>query len=68
LALGFIGFNGHLDFALTGQSIVVKQAIMHMQSSIEVTKYTDILSVLQQVEEEERAYLQLLDNDGGQNE
>ncbi|ODV57219.1 chorismate-binding protein [Lysinibacillus fusiformis] len=67
-ALGFIGFNGHLDFALTGQSIVVKQAIMHMQSSIEVTKYTDILSVLQQVEEEERAYLQLLDNDGGQNE
>lgn len=67
-ALGFIGFNGHLDFALTGQSIVVKQAIMHMQSTIEVTKYTDILSVLQQVEEEERAYLQLLDNDGGQNE
>ncbi|WP_291756881.1 chorismate-binding protein [Lysinibacillus sp. UBA5990] len=67
-ALGFIGFNGHLDFALTGQSIVVKQAIMHMQSTIEVTKYTDILSVLQQVEEEERAYLQLLDNNGGQNE
>ncbi|MBD8522207.1 chorismate-binding protein [Lysinibacillus fusiformis] len=67
-ALGFIGFNGHLDFALTGQSIVVKQAIMHMQSIIEVTKYTDILSVLQQVEEEERAYLQSLDNNGGQNE
>ncbi|MDM5351910.1 chorismate-binding protein [Lysinibacillus sphaericus] len=66
-ALGFIGFNGHLDFALTGQSIVVKQTMMHMQSTIAVTKYTDVLKVLQQLEEEERAYLQLLANNGGQN-
>jgi len=32
-----------------------------------VTKYTDVLKVLQQLEEEERAYLQLLANNGGQN-
>lgn len=67
-ALGFIGFNGQLDFALAGQSIVVQQTMMHRQSTIVVTKYTDVLSVLQQVEEEERAYLQLLANNGGQNE
>jgi len=67
-ALGFIGFNGHLDFALTGQSIVVEQATMHMQSTITVTKYTDVLEILQQMQKEDRAYLQLLANNGGRKE
>ena len=66
-ALGFIGFNGHLDFALTGQSIVVKQDTMHLQATITVTKYTNVQNVLHQVQEEEQAFLQLLVNNGGQN-
>ena len=66
-ALGFIGFNGHLDFALTGQSIVVKNETMHMQSMITVTKYTDVITALQQVQEEEQTFLQLLARNGGQN-
>ena len=55
-ALGFIGFNGHLDFALTGQSIVVKQDTMHLQATITVTKYTNVQNVLHQVQEEEQAF------------
>lgn len=66
-ALGFIGFNGHLDFALTAQSIVVEHETMYMQSTITMTKYTNIPNVLQQVQEEERDFLQLLVNDGGRN-
>ncbi|QSB10334.1 chorismate-binding protein [Lysinibacillus fusiformis] len=66
-ALGFIGFNGHLDFALTGQSIVIKQDIMHMQSTITLTKYTNVENVLQKVQAEEQAFLQLLVNNGGRN-
>ncbi|WP_155591754.1 chorismate-binding protein [Lysinibacillus cavernae] len=65
-ALGFIGFNGHLDFALTGQSIVVEHESMHMQSTITVTKYTNVQNVLHQVQGEECAFLQLLAN-GGRN-
>ncbi|MEK5232693.1 chorismate-binding protein [Lysinibacillus sp. FSL K6-0232] len=67
-ALGFIGFNGHLDFALTGQSIVVEQQTMHMQSMVTLTKYTDIVDILQQVQEEERTFLQLLASNGGQSQ
>lgn len=66
-ALGFIGFNGHLDFALTAQSIVVEHETVHMQSTITMTKYTNVPNVLQQVQEEERDFLQLLVNDGGRN-
>ena len=65
-ALGFIGFNGHLDFALTGKSIVVKQDSMTLQATITVTKYTNVQDVLHQVQEEEQAFLQLLMNNGGQ--
>lgn len=65
-ALGFIGFNGHLDFALTGQSIVVDHESMNMQTTITVTKYTDVQKVLDRVKEEEEAFLQLLTNNGGQ--
>jgi len=56
-----------LDFALTGQSIVVKQDTMHLQATITVTKYTNVQNVLHQVQEEEQAFLQLLVNNGGQN-
>jgi anthranilate synthase component 1 len=66
-ALGFIGFNGHLDFALTGQSIVINQDTMHMQSTITMTKYTNVQNVLQKVQGEEQAFLQLLVNNGGRN-
>lgn len=66
-ALGFIGFNGHLDFALTGQSIVINQDTMHMQSTITMTKYTNVENVLQKVQAEEQAFLQLLVNNGGRN-
>ncbi len=65
-ALGFIGFNGHLDFALTGKSIVVKQDSMTLQATITVTKYTNVQDVLHQVQKEEQAFLQLLVNNGGQ--
>lgn len=65
-ALGFIGFNGHLDFALTGKSIVIENETMHMQSTVTVTKYTNVKEVLQQVEKDEQEFLQLFENEGGQ--
>ncbi|QDP99545.1 glutamine amidotransferase [Lysinibacillus fusiformis] len=66
-ALGFIGFNGHLDFALTGRSIVVENDIMRMQTTVTVTKYCNEKELLQKVEEEERLFLQLLGKEGGAN-
>ncbi|KOS60947.1 chorismate-binding protein [Lysinibacillus agricola] len=65
-ALGFIGFNGHLDFALTGKSIVIENETMHMQSTVTVTKYTNVKEVLKQVEKDEQEFLQLLEKEGGQ--
>lgn len=65
-ALGFIGFNGHLDFALTGKSMVIANESMHMQTTITVTKYTNTNEITQQVEEEERDFLQLVEKEGGQ--
>ena len=65
-ALGFIGFNGHLDFALTGKSMVIANESMHMQTTITVTKYTNTNEITQQVEEEERGFLQLVEKEGGQ--
>ncbi len=38
-----------------------------MQSMITVTKYTDVITALQQVQEEEQTFLQLLARNGGQN-
>ncbi|MGE7091011.1 chorismate-binding protein [Lysinibacillus sp. NPDC048646] len=64
-ALGFIGFNGHLDFALTGKSIVVENDIMYMQTTVTVTKYSNVKELLHKVEEEERLFLQLLGKEGG---
>lgn len=61
-ALGFIGFNGHLDFALTGKSMVIANETMHMQTTVTVTKYTNTNEILKQVEEEERDFLK----EGGQ--
>lgn len=55
-ALGFIGFNGHLDFALTGKSMVIANETMHMQTTIKVTKYTNTNEISKQVEEEERGF------------
>lgn len=65
-ALGFIGFNGHLDFALTGKSMVIANESMHMQTTITVTKYTNTNEITKQVEEEERVFLQLFEKEGGQ--
>lgn len=65
-ALGFIGFNGHLDFALTGKSMVIANQTMHMQKTVTVTKYTNTNEILKQSEEEERDFLQLLEKEGGQ--
>lgn len=65
-AIGFIGFNGHLDFALTGKSIVIENEKMHMQSTVTVTKYTNVKEVLQQVEKDEQEFLQLFEKEGGQ--
>lgn len=65
-ALGFIGFNGHLDFALTGKSMVIANESMHVQTTITVTKYTNTYEITQQVEEEERGFLQLVEKEGGQ--
>ncbi|MGG2112212.1 chorismate-binding protein [Lysinibacillus pakistanensis] len=65
-ALGFIGFNGHLDFALTGKSMVIANESMHMQTTITVTKYTNTNEITKQVEEEERGFLQLVEKEGGQ--
>jgi len=64
-AIGFIGFNGHLDFALTGKSIVVENETMHMQSTVTVTKYSNVKNVLKQVTAEEQLFLQHLKNEGG---
>lgn len=63
--LGFLGFNGHLDFALTGKSIVIENETMHIQSTVMVTKYTNVEEVLNQVEEDEQEFLQLLEKEGG---
>ncbi|MFJ7731384.1 chorismate-binding protein [Lysinibacillus sp. NPDC097231] len=65
-ALGFIGFNGHLDFALTGKSIVIADDTMHMQSTVTVTKYTNVKEVLRQVEGDEQEFLRLLEKEGSQ--
>lgn len=64
-AIGFIGFNGHLDFALTGKSIVVANETMHMQSTVMVTKYSTVHHVLKQVNTEQQLFLQHLENKGG---
>ncbi|MFJ8087546.1 chorismate-binding protein [Lysinibacillus sp. NPDC095746] len=64
-ALGFIGFNGHLDFALTGKSIVIENETMHMQTTVTVTKYTNVDESLTQIEEDEQEFLQLLEKEGG---
>jgi len=64
-ALGFIGFNGHLDFALPGKSIVIEDETMHMQSTVTVTKYTNVKEVLKQVAKDEQGFLQLLEKEGG---
>ncbi|PJO40344.1 chorismate-binding protein [Lysinibacillus xylanilyticus] len=64
-ALGFIGFNGHLDFALTGKSIVIENETMHMQSTLMMTKYTNVKAMIKQVEEDKQEFLQLLEKEGG---
>lgn len=64
-AIGFIGFNGHLDFSLTCQSIVVENEKMHIQSTIMVTKYANVGSVLTQVTADEQMFLQHLENESG---
>ncbi|TQR32844.1 glutamine amidotransferase [Lysinibacillus sphaericus] len=64
-ALGFIGFNGHLDFALTGKSIVIENETMHMQTTVTVTKYTNVDESLKQIKEDEQEFLQLLEKEGG---
>lgn len=66
-AIGFIGFNGHLDFALTARSMVVANKTLHMQTAITVTKYTNVNQLIEQVVEEERFFRQLLQNEGSVN-
>lgn len=63
-AIGFIGFNGHLDFSLTGRSIVVANEMLHMQTTITATKYTDVDELIEQVTEGEQFFLQLLHEEG----
>ncbi len=65
-ALGFIGFNGHLDFALTGQSIVVENEIMHMQTMATVTKYSNVKEIRHKVEEAGKLVSHLLANQEAQ--
>ncbi len=62
-AIGFIGFNGHLDFSLTGKSIVVENERLHTQSTVMVTKYANVGSVLTQVTAEQQLFLQHLENE-----
>ncbi|MFJ7665842.1 chorismate-binding protein [Lysinibacillus sp. NPDC097195] len=64
-AIGFIGFNGHLDFALTGKSIVIEQEAMHMQSTVIVTKYSNVQNVVKQINTEQQLFLHHLENGGG---
>lgn len=64
-AIGFIGFNGHLDFSLTGKSIVVENEKMHTQSTVMVTKYSNVGSVLTHVTAEQQLFLQHLEYEGG---
>jgi len=64
-AIGFIGFNGHLDFALTGKSIVVKNETMHMHSTVMVTKYSKAHNVLKEVNTEQQLFLRNLGNERG---
>ena len=59
-ALGFIGFNGHLDFALTGKSIVIENEMMHMQTTGTVTKYTNVDESLKQIEVGEQEFCSYL--------
>ncbi|MEG0450745.1 MAG: anthranilate synthase component I family protein [Lysinibacillus sp.] len=59
-ALGFIGFDGHLDFALTGNSIVVKEDIAHMQIAVSFTKLSNIEEVVERVNDEIQGYQQSL--------
>ncbi|EON71379.1 chorismate-binding protein [Lysinibacillus sphaericus] len=66
-ALGFIGFNGYLDFALTGQSIVVENEIMHMQTTATVTKYSNVKEIRRKVEEAGELVSHLLAKEGGAN-
>lgn len=66
-ALGFIGFNGHLDFALTGKSIVVQEETLHMQTAVTVTSHTDVEVALAQIKEEEQNFIQLLQKEGSAN-
>lgn len=63
-AIGFIGFNGHLDFSLTGRSIVAANETLHMQIAVTVTKYTNIEELIEQVTEGDQLFLQLLQDEG----
>ncbi|GLC88460.1 chorismate-binding protein [Lysinibacillus piscis] len=60
-AIGFVGFNGHLDFALTGQSIVIDKETMHLQSAITMTKHTNIQRILKQMAEHEARFKQIFE-------
>lgn len=66
-AIGFIGFNGHLDFTLTGKSIVVANETLHMQTAVTVTKHTDVEELIGQAVEEEQLFRQLLQHEGSVN-
>lgn len=66
-AIGFIGFNGHLDFALTARSMVVANQTLHMHSAITVTHYTDSDQLIEQVVEEEQFFRQILQEEGSIN-
>lgn len=66
-AIGFIGFNGHLDFSLTGKSIVAANEKLHMQTPVTVTEYTNVEELIEQVAEGEQLFLQLLQDEGSIN-
>ena len=66
-AVGFIGFNGHLDFALTAKSMVVVNQTLYMQTAITVTKNTNVSQLIEQLGEEEQFFRQFLTNEGSTN-
>lgn len=66
-AIGFIGFNGHLDFSLMGRSIVVTNETLNMQTAVMVTKFTNVGELIEQVTEEDQLFIQLLQNEGSVN-
>ena len=65
-AVGFIGFNGHLDFALTARSMVVMNQTLHMQTAITVTNYTNSNQLIKQITEEEQFFRQFLKDEGSE--